>query len=158
MDTQRAIRLIRARAGEWGVDPHRIGVLGFSAGGELALLAATRYDKPVPASDDAIDKIDCRPDFQVLMYPGGLNNPQAVAVTKNTPPAFLCCTYTDRPTISRNLAEFYVILKDAGVPAELNIYGSGGHGWGVRPGPHPVATWTDRLIDWMRDRGLLKST
>jgi endo-1,4-beta-xylanase len=71
------------------------------------------------------------------------------------PPTFMCCTYTDRPTISRNLAEFYLKLKTAGVPAELHIYGSGGHGWGVRPTGRPVASWPDRFVAWMGDRGLL---
>jgi endo-1,4-beta-xylanase len=155
MDTQRAIRLVRARAAEWGVDPHRVGVLGFSAGGQLCLLASTQYDKPVAGSNDDVDKLDCRPDFQALIYPGGLNNPDRVPVTKDTPPSFLACTYTDRLTISKNLAAFYLILKTAGVPAELHIYGSGGHGFGVRPTTRPSSTWPDRFVDWMRDRGYL---
>jgi endo-1,4-beta-xylanase len=157
MDTQRAIRTLRARAAEWGIDPHRVGVLGFSAGGELCILAATQYDKPVAGSNDDIDKLDCKPDFQGLLYPGGLNSPDTVPVNKDTPPAFLACTYTDRPTISRNLASFYLDLKAAGVPAELHIYNSGGHGFGVRPTGRPVSTWADRFLDWMKDRGYLES-
>jgi acetyl esterase/lipase len=153
MDTQRAIRLLRSRAADWGVDPHRVGILGFSAGGELCILASTRYDKPVPGSNDDIDKLDCRPDFQGLLYPGGLNNPDSIPVTKDFPPTFLACTYTDRPTISKNLAAFYLILKTAGVPAELHIYNSGGHGFGIRPTTRPASKWADRFVDWMRDRG-----
>jgi endo-1,4-beta-xylanase len=158
MDAQRAIRLIRSRAAEWGVDPHKIGILGFSAGGEVAMLSATRYGKPVPGSNDAVDQFDCKPDFQALLYPGGLNNPSSIPVDKDTPPAFLCCTNTDPSRIPANLAAFYLVLKAAGVPVELHIYGSGGHGWGVRPTGRPAATWTDRFMDWMGDRGLLKSS
>jgi acetyl esterase/lipase len=155
MDAQRAIRLVRSRAGEWGVDPHKVGIMGFSAGGEVAILASTQFDKPVIGSNDDIDKLDCRPDFQALVYPGGLNNPSSITVTKNTPPAFLACSYTDRLTISENLATFYLILKAAGVPAELHIYNSGGHGFGIRPTTQPVGTWPDRFVDWLKDRGLI---
>lgn len=156
MDVQRAIRLVRSRADEWGIDTHKVGIMGFSAGGELAILASTRYDHPVPGSDDDIDKLDCKPDFQALLYPGGLNDPKSIVITKETPPAFLCCSYTDRLTISENLATFYLMLKATGVPAELHIYNSGGHGFGIRPGTtRPVGTWPDRFVDWLRDRGLI---
>jgi acetyl esterase/lipase len=155
MDMQRAIRLVRADGGEWGVDPHRVGVMGFSAGGELVILASTRFDKPVAGSNDAVDQLSCRPDFQVLMYPGGLNNPQDVPISKQTPPAFMACAYNDRPTISVNLVQFYLRLKAMGVPAELHVYNSGGHGFGLRPGNRPVNHWVDLFLDWMGDRGLL---
>jgi acetyl esterase/lipase len=156
MDIQRAIRLVRSRAGEWHVDPQKVGVMGFSAGGELALLASTRFDHPVQGTHDAIDALNCRPDFMALLYPGGLNDPSAVKVTKETPPAFLACSYTDRLTISENLAKFYLMLKEAGVPAELHIYASGGHGFGIRPTTMPVGTWPDRFLDWLRDRGWIE--
>ena len=155
MDMQRAIRLVRGHATEWNIDPHKVGVMGFSAGGELALLASTRFDQPVPGSNDAIDALNCRPDFMALLYPGGLNNPSAVKVTKDTPQAFLACSYTDRLTISENLAKLYLMLKEAGVPAELHIYASGGHGFGIRPTTMPVGTWPDRFLDWLKDRGLI---
>lgn len=155
MDVQRTIRLVRSRATEWDVDPDKVGVMGFSAGGELAILASTRYEHPVAGSNDAVDAIDCRPDFMALLYPGGLNNPAAVKVNAQTPPAFLACSFTDRLTISENLAKFYLMLKEAGVPAELHIYNSGGHGFGVRPTTMPVGTWPDRFMDWLRDRGLI---
>jgi acetyl esterase/lipase len=155
MDTQRAIRIVRSDAEKWGIDPNRVGLIGFSAGGELALMAATEFNNPVPGSHTMADSLSCRPDFVALMYPGGLNNPDKVVIPKDMPPEFLCCTYTDRPTISRNLAAFYIRLKEAAIPAELHIYNSGGHGWGVRPTGKPVASWPDRFVDWMNDRGLL---
>lgn len=157
MDAQRAIRLVRSRTTEWGVDPNKIGIMGFSAGGELAILTSTRSDKPVAGSNDSVDQFDCKPDFQALIYPGGLNDPKSVPVTKNTPPAFLCCSYTDRATISENLAAFYLILKTAGVPAELHIYNSGGHGFGIRPTTRPVGKWPDLFVDWLRDRGMIQN-
>jgi acetyl esterase/lipase len=157
MDIQRAIRTVRSHSADWGVDPHRVGVMGFSAGGELAILAATQFDHPVVGSNDAVDQLDCRPDFQALLYPGGLNNPQTVPISMQTPPAFLACAYNDRPTISQNLVQFYLRLKAIGVPAELHVYNSGGHGFGVRPGNKPVNHWTDVFMDWMRDRRLLSA-
>jgi acetyl esterase/lipase len=155
MDAQRAIRLVRSRAGEWNVDPNRVGIMGFSAGGELALLTATRFEQPVVGSNDDVDKLNCRPDFAALIYPGGLNNPGSIIVGKNMPPTFLAGSYSDRPTISENLATFYLMLKAAGVPAELHIYTSGGHGFGIRPTTLPVGTWPDRFVDWLRDRGFI---
>jgi acetyl esterase/lipase len=157
MDVQRAIRLVRSRAGEWGVDPNKVGIMGFSAGGDLAILASTRFGEPVAGSNDDIDKLNCRPDFQALLYPGGLDHPDSIAINSDTPPAFLACSYTDRLTISENLATFYLRLKAAGVPAELHIYNSGGHGFGIRPTTRPVGTWPDRFMDWLRDRGLVEA-
>jgi acetyl esterase/lipase len=158
MDVQRAIRLVRSRAGDWDVDPNKVGIMGFSAGGELAILASTRFGQPVTGSNDDVDKLNCRPDFQALLYPGGLDHPDSIAITADTPPAFLACSYTDRLSISENLATFYLRLKAAGVPAELHIYNSGGHGFGIRPTTRPVGTWPDRFIDWLRDRGLINLT
>jgi endo-1,4-beta-xylanase len=156
MDVQRAIRTVRSRASEWGVDPNKIGIMGFSAGGELAILASTTYEHPVAGSNDSVDTVDCKPDFMALLYPGGLNQPEKVNVTAEMPPAFLACSYTDRLTISENLAKFYLMLKEAKVPAELHIYASGGHGWGIRPATtQPAGTWPDRFLDWLRDRGLI---
>jgi endo-1,4-beta-xylanase len=156
MDMQRAIRLVRSRSGDWGVDPNKVGVMGFSAGGQLALMASTQYAQPVKGSDDAVDQINCRPDFQALIYPGGLNEPDKIVVDKNTPPAFLACSFNDRITISENLAQLYLKLKEAGVPAELHIFESGGHGWGIRPTTRPVGAWPDLFVAWVRDRGLMK--
>lgn len=152
-----AIRLVRSRAVDWGVDPNKVGIMGFSAGGDLAILASTRFGEPVAGSNDEVDKLNCRPDFQALLYPGGLDHPDSIAITTDTPPAFLACSYTDRLTISENLATFYLRLKAAGVPAELHIYNSGGHGFGIRPTTRPVGTWPDRFIDWLGDRGLMNN-
>ncbi len=152
-DTQRAIRLVRSRATEWGLDPARVGVLGFSAGGELAALASTRYDNGLADSADPIERQPSRPGFQVLLYPG---IPRDMNITKDTPPAFLGCAYDDRPSISEGLATLYLALKKAGVPAELHIYNRGGHGFGIRNRPMPVSSWPMRLQEWMDDRGLLR--
>jgi endo-1,4-beta-xylanase len=152
-DGQRALRLVRSRAAEWGVDPSRVGILGFSAGGEVAARAGTSYDSGKPDAVDPIERQSSRPDFMVLIYPG---LPSDVKVDKNTPQAFLACAYDDRPTMSDGLANLYIALHKAGVNAELHIYNSGGHGFGVRPRPLAVSGWTSRLIEWMGDRGLLK--
>jgi len=150
MDVQRAIRTVRAGAKDWGVDPHRVGVMGFSAGGQLAMLAATRFGKPVPGSDDEIDQLSCRPDFVAMLYPGGLSDPAGMTIPAGMPPEFLACAYNDKPTISVTLAQLYAKLKQAGVPAELHIYNSGGHGFGVRPDSNkPVQGWTDLFLKWL---------
>ena len=150
-DTQRAIRLVRSRAREWGIVPSRIGVLGFSAGGELAALASMRFDSGIKDAADAIDHESSRPDFQALIYPG---SSKRIIVTKNSPPAFLVCGYKDRPDISQGLAEVYLKFKEAGVPAELHIYASAGHGFGVRDrNRQAVAGWPARFQEWLADLG-----
>ena len=154
-DTQRAIRLVRSRAKDWGISPSRIGILGFSAGGELAALASTMYDGGNQSAADAIDRQNSRPDFQVLVYPG---LPQNINVTKDTPPALLICAADDRPTISEGLATFYLTLKKASVSVELHVYSSGGHGFGIRNRPKAVTGWPTRLQEWMNDLGLLQKT
>ncbi len=154
MDDQRALRYVRAHATEWNLDPHRIGIMGFSAGGQISLLAVTTYDKPVAGSDDAIDKIDCRPDFAALIYPGGLTNPAAIPILKDMPPIFLADAHGD--PISRNMAIFYTNLLAAGKSAELHIYAEGSEGFGMRPSTLPVSTWPDRFVDWMAEEGFSK--
>jgi acetyl esterase/lipase len=129
VDTQRAIRLVRSRAQEWGIAPSRIGVLGFSAGGELAALSGMRFDNGIKDAPEAVERESSRPDFQELIYPGCSGR---ITVTKDSPPAFLVCGYKDRPDISRGLAEVYLKFKESGVPAELHIYSSAGHGFGLR--------------------------
>jgi acetyl esterase/lipase len=151
-DAQRAIRLLRSRASEWGIDPSRIGIMGFSAGGEVAALAGTRYDSGKPDATDPIERQGSRPDFMMLIYPGLHGD---LAVDAKTPPTFMACAYDDRPTMSDSLAKLYLQLHQAGVSAELHIYSTGGHGFGVRPRPLAVSGWTARLIEWMADRGLL---
>src|SRR5437879_2422238 len=153
-DTQRAIRLVRSRAREWGIDPARVGVMGFSAGGELAAFASMRFDNGVEGAADAVDGQNSRPAFQALIYPG---SSRKIEPSKDSPPAFLGCAYNDRPDIAEGLAEVYLRFKRAGVPAELHIYGSGGHGFGVRASNRkPVATWLARFEEWLGDNGFLQ--
>lgn len=161
-DAQRALSLVRSKASEWGIDAKRIGVLGFSAGGHLAASASTRYDQRSYEPIDAIDRVDCRPDFAVLIYPGGLvkkGTDQLAAgfhVTSQTPPMFLAHAGDDGVS-PENSALLYLALKRAGVPAELHIYSSGGHGFGMRPSQHPIAAWPQRCEEWMREQGVLKA-
>jgi endo-1,4-beta-xylanase len=152
-DTQRAMRLIRSRAQEWNVDPGRVGALGFSAGGELVSLAAARYDGGRPDSSDPIERQRSRPDFQAFIYPGRSADIQP---TKDSPPAFLACAYDDRTDISEGLAEAYLRFKRAGVPAELHVYGSGGHGFGLRASStRSAGAWIARFEEWLVDGGFL---
>ncbi len=153
-DMQRAIRLVRSRAQEWGVDPHRLGVMGFSAGGEVAFLAAMHFDDGAPDAPDAIDRQSSRPDFQALIYPG---NSRRIEPATNSPPAFLACGGNDRTDISQGLAAVYLKFKQVGVPAELHIYSGVGHGFGLRPtNTGPVSKWPDRFVEWLDQGGFLK--
>lgn len=152
-DTQRAMRLIRSRAAEWNLDPARLGVMGFSAGGELAWLVSSRNDNGLAEAKDAIDKQGCKPAFQALIYPGRSGDIQP---KKDVPPAFLCAGYGDRKDIAEGLAEVYLRFKQAGVPAELHMYSNAGHGFGLRAsnkGPH--AAWPERFVEWLDVRGML---
>jgi len=153
-DTQRAIRLVRARAAEFGIDPARVGVMGFSAGGELAYLSAMRFDNGIEGATDPIDRQNSKPAFQALIYPGGSKN---IVPTKDSPPIFLACGFKDRPDISEGLAKVYLDFKKEGVNAELHIYGGAGHGFGIRSSnTGPVGTWPVRFQEWLGDRGFLK--
>ena len=155
-DTQRALRLVRSRAAEWGLVTNHIGVMGFSAGGQLAALAATRYDfGSTNANADAIDLVSCKPDFQALMYPA---IPREMQLAKETtPPAFLVCGANDRTNISEGLPSLYLKMKQAGVTAELHVYSGTGHGFGLRPGTTaPVGAWPDRFAEWLGYAGFLK--
>jgi len=153
-DARRALRTVRSRAAEWRVDPERLGVLGFSAGGELAALAAMRGEPARADAPDPIERESSRPAFQVLVYPGRSQN---IVPTPQSPPAFLLCGADDRPDISEGLASVYLRFKQAGVPAELHVYSGVGHGFGVRASnTGPVAHWLDRVREWMDGRGLLK--
>lgn len=151
-DLRRAIQLVRSRAGEWNVDPGRVGVLGFSAGGELAALSAMRFADVDPASNDPVARNSIRPDFQALIYPGGSRRFEAV---KEAPPLFIVCGFGDRNDISRGMAELYLKYKEAGVPAELHVYANAGHGFGVRDRNRGAAgRWPERFVEWLADAGL----
>lgn len=153
-DARRAMRLIRARAGEWGIDPARIGAMGFSAGGELVAMVSIRDMAGDAASADPIERVSARPDFQALIYPGRSGD---IVPDAHTTPAFLAAAYDDRQDIAEGLAEVYLRFKRAGVPAELHMYGSGGHGFGVRTtNTRPVGAWLERFMEWLRDRSVLR--
>jgi endo-1,4-beta-xylanase len=153
-DTQRALRLVRSRAAEWGVDPNRLGVMGFSAGGELAALASTRFDAGSPGADDPIDRESSLPALQALLYPA---IPQDMKLSKDTPPAFLACGESDRPEIAQGVPELYLALRKAGVSAELHVYAKTGHGFGLRESNHgPSAGWISLFYAWLDGQGFLK--
>ena len=152
-DVQRALRLVRSRSDEFNVNPAKLGVIGFSAGGEVAVMASTRYDAGQANANDPVERQSSKPDYQILIYPG--INVENVTVSKDTPPTFMLCADNDRgPSLA--IPNLYLALKKAGVPAELHIYNSGGHGFGYRPGAVPVirSTWVLRLQDWMSDVGM----
>jgi acetyl esterase/lipase len=148
-DAARAIRTVRSHAREWGLDPARIGFMGFSAGGEVAALAATRFDAGNQSSSDAIERVSSRPDFVVAVYPGF--RPGTVTVPKDAPPTFLVCADDDRSHVV-TAVNLYLDLQQQGVSSEMHIYASGGHGFGMRPSALPVASWPDRLQQWLVDR------
>ena len=153
-DVQRAIRVVRSRAATWQLDPEHIGVLGFSAGGELAALAGTRYDSGAPMSKDPVERLSSRPDFQALLYP---SIPKDMKFASDTPPAFLLCGAADEPKVSQGLAELYLALRRAGAHAELHIYEGIGHGFGIRPSNlPPAADWPQVFLAWLSQRGLAK--
>jgi len=180
-DAQRAIRLVRSRAKEWNIDPNRIGIVGFSAGGHLASSAGTHFQNSYYDVKDSIDQVSCRPDFMILAYPvisfnkwcahtgsrtnllgkdpdeelvQSLSNEEQV--TRETPPTFLVHANDDKGVPPENTIYFYLALRKAGVPAEMHIYENGGHGFGLGKKDSPAASWPLRCADWMRNRGLLE--
>ena len=153
-DMQRAIRLVRSRAKEWGIDTAKIGVMGFSAGGELAGLTAMRYDNGLKDPTDDVDKQSSHPAFQALIYPG---NSSRFEVTKNLPPVFIACGYNDRPDISEYMPQLYLKYKQLGIPAELHIYSGVGHGFGLRASNKgAVGQWPTEVLEWLKDRKFVK--
>ncbi|NLE37367.1 MAG: alpha/beta hydrolase [Pirellulaceae bacterium] len=155
-DAQRAMGLLRHRADAWNLDPNRIGVIGFSAGGHLSARLSTAYrGRTYPKVDDA-DAESCRPDFALLVYPAYLNKKDRphkltdeIVVTGETPPALLVQTQDDRRYVDSSIA-YYLALKKAGVPAELHLYASGGHGYGLRPSKFAVSRWPELAETWLR--------
>lgn len=160
-DAQRALSLVRSKAKEWHLDPKRIGILGFSAGGHLAAWASTNFDKRAYEAIDDLDKTDCRPDFAVLIYPGGVvprgkhELAEEIRVRKECPPMFFAHAGNDGVT-PENSVRLYLALKEANVPSELHVYASGGHGFGLRPSKNPCSTWPKSCEAWMRSQGFLK--
>ena len=168
LDAQRAVSLARSRAAEWGIQTNRIGILGFSAGGHLAIAAATQFDQRAYQPMDDIDKISCRPDFAVAVYPGYLIEQQSAGVENNKdelapyiripkepPPMFLVHASDDPVASAENSVAMYLALKRANVAAELHLYARGGHGFGVRKSSLPCATWPDPCVAWLQNQGML---
>lgn len=162
-DAQRALGIVRHRAREWGINPERIGVLGFSAGGHLSAALSTNYEQRTFDPADDADKVSCRPDFTVLIYPAylvtGKDNDKLapeLKVTKETPPTFIAITEDD-PVHVEGALFYYLALKKARVPAEMHVYPKGGHGYGLRPSPNLVSHWPQRAEAWMRSLGLLEA-
>lgn len=160
-DAQRAMGIIRSKATEWSVDPKKVGMLGFSAGGHLTLWTSTTFDQRSYDAIDAADKESCRPDFAVMIYPGGTfekgttDLKPEIKVSKETPPSFLAMA-SDDPVNSENCIAIYLALKKAGVPVEMHLYTKGGHGFGIRPTAGPAATWPARCGEWMKAIGVVR--
>jgi acetyl esterase/lipase len=161
-DAQRAVGIVRSRAAEWHIDANRIGVLGFSAGAHLAAALSTHFDHRQYDAIDAADRVSCRPDFAVIVYPGYLAlaeknfaaNPD-IAVTAETPPSFIVQAEDDTVHVE-NAVVYFMALKNAKVPAELHIYAAGGHGYGLRRTALPVTTWPASVITWMHTIQVLR--
>lgn len=160
-DTQRAMGLVRKNAARWGIDPERIGMLGFSAGGHLVLTTGTNYGKRTYEKIDDADEFSCRPDFLIPVYPAYLVEkgdegklPPEIRVNADTPPIFFAHADND-PHSAEGSARVYIELKRAGVPAELHIYAKGGHGFGMFESEDPVSSWPQRCGEWMRSMGYL---
>ncbi|MCB9875652.1 MAG: alpha/beta hydrolase [Planctomycetaceae bacterium] len=157
-DAQRAMSIVRSHADEWGIDAKRIGILGFSAGGHLSAATSTNFDKRNYDAIDDVDAVSCRPDFAILIYPAYLTEGDGLApeirVTADTPQTFFAHA-SDDGISSENSIAMYLALKKAKVPAEMHIFASGGHGFGLRPSEHPASTWPQRCEQWLRSRGIL---
>ncbi len=174
-DAQRAMRTVRANATEWGINPQKIGIAGFSAGGHLASTAGTHFDNGNPSASSSIDKASCRPDFMILFYPvitmkeefthmGSRLNllgegykadlvhlySNEEQVTAQTPPTFLILSDNDDAVVPQNSVEFYSALKKAKVPAVMYILSTGGHGWGTNPSNARYTEWSPLLENWLK--------
>ena len=162
-DAQRALSLLRSRAAEWGLHPQRIGIVGFSAGGHLAIAAATNFERRTYEPVDDADKTACRPDFAIAVYSGYLKAKDrdelapGLRIPTGTPPVFLAHGGADIISPPEHSVLMYLALKRAGVPAELHIYATATHDFGVRTGNHPCSTWTESCADWLRHQGFLRS-
>jgi acetyl esterase/lipase len=162
-DAQRAVRLVRSKAKEWNIDPNRIGIVGFSAGGHLAIATATSFEKQTYAPIDDVDKLSCRPDFAIPVYSGYLKPKDkdelspGLSVPKNTPPVLLIHGGDDIVSPPEHSVIMYLALKRAGIPTELHIYSGTTHGFGARSGDFPYAAWREACTRWLHHQGLLKS-
>jgi len=161
-DAQRALGLVRLHAAEWHIDPHRVGVLGFSAGGHLVAALSTHFGQRLYQAVDAADKESCRPDFAAALYPGHLRidnqkfelNPN-VPVTHDTPPTFLVQDEDDDVDSVNDSLVYYIALKKAGVPVEMHLYAQGGHAFGLRRTKFPVTAWPELMETWLKTIGMI---
>jgi len=163
-DAQRAIGLVRLHAAEWRIDPRKIGVLGFSAGGHMVAAVSTHYQRRLYPAVDAADRLSCRPDFAVAIYPGHLHvaensialNPDIrMHITAQTPPTFLLQSEDDRVDRVEDALSYYVALKKAGVPVEMHLYAQGGHAFGLRRTRFPVTAWPTLVETWLAAIGMI---
>lgn len=160
-DAQRAVSLVRSKAKEWGIDPAKIGMVGFSAGGHLVGATATNFDKRSYTPIDDVDKISCRPDFGIMLYSGYLHvkDKDEVAadlrVSAETPPIMLVHASDDKISTVDNSVIMYLALKRAGARVELHAFATGGHGFAVRQVGEPCSNWTRNCVDWLRKLGVL---
>jgi acetyl esterase/lipase len=161
-DAQRTVGLVRFHAAEWHIDPHKIGVLGFSAGGHLAAAMSTHFDRRLYPTVDAADKESCRPDFAVALYPGHLGVPREkfelnpeIRVTGDTPPTFLLQAQDDQVDNVNDSLVYYITLKNAGVPVEMHLYPYGGHAFGLRRTESPITGWPQLVETWLRTIGMI---
>jgi acetyl esterase/lipase len=165
LDAQRAVSLVRSRAAEWGIDPQRIGMVGFSAGGHLVLATATNFEKRTYEPIDAVDEVSCRPDFGILCYSGYLKAKDkdeiwpGLRIPAGTPPILLAHANDDSVKVggsdAENSAFMYIALKRAGIPVELHIFANGNHDFGVRQNDKLASSWTELCVKWLRSQEML---
>ena len=161
-DAQRAVSLVRSKAHQWGIHPQQIGMVGFSAGGHLAIATATSFEQRTYVPVDDVDKISCRPDFAIGVYSGYLKAKDkdeiaaGLRIPASTPPIFLVHGGADIISPPEHSVLTYLALKKANIPAELHIYATAAHDFGVRPSDHPCSTWTQACAEWQRHQGFLK--
>jgi acetyl esterase/lipase len=154
---------VRSKAKEWGIQPQQIGMVGFSAGGHLAIATATSFEKKTYEPVDDLDKTSCRPDFAIGVYSGYLKAKDkdevspGLSIPAGTPPIFLAHGGADIISPPEHSVLFYLALRKAGIPAELHVYATAAHDFGVRPVDHPCSTWTQACANWLRHQGFLKA-
>jgi acetyl esterase/lipase len=159
-DAQRAISLVRSKTKDWGIDPKRIGMVGFSAGGHLVGSTCTNFEQRTYAAIDAIDQISCRPDFGIMCYSGYFKAKDGLSPTvktpADTPPLFFVHASDDAISEVAHSVTFFLALKGAKIDSELHVYASGGHGFGVRDVGHPCTGWTQSCVNWMHKQEFVK--
>lgn len=170
-DAMRAMRVVRLHAQQWGINPHKVGVLGFSAGGHMVAAISTHFNKRLYPAVDAVDRLSCRPDFAVAIYPGhlwnwtphensnfDLNPDIAKNITRQTPPTFLLQAENDDVDNVNDSLVYYIGLKNAGVPVEMHLYAQGGHAFGLRKNGLPITEWPNLVERWLRTIGIVSKS